>query len=828
MRRAIIKRGIAVCMMTVMSFMLPATPLYQSVESVSRAATVKSEATYISETRLFVKKSGNINDAKAWCESQGDGWQVLDGDLNAGASGTFTKEVGVFLCYKTTTDPDEAITDFAVMNEKGGYSEGDYEILLKEQKDRYIDMVKNMKVMLEGYREAYKKQIPMAIKAHDTLNWYKEDDSGELLGDLLLSVEDDKLTDILLQANGMVVLAIEQQLASACDTAKTTWIDRLAKLSSYEKLKTAFSKNVSGGNVTKTMDKQYQETAQIILDSWDDVSERIAHIMDFIDENGMSDATEEEYSKWIESMDYDSDGYASYQDYLCLTSLALYDYDGKTLFDFFSKSKAEIEKEGMEALYPVAASLTKGQVSALKESVGLFSLVKDALGANIYNNDTGKWWEIKSTPKKVDLEDGQTAISAVDELVNDIGNGEKISIYEGVDREVFGGGVAVTTKANDHSKGEDKSWTDVFVNKNGNLTMTSIGLGAGAVGSAMLAVGFAFVVRANNSMNMKMLNKIFTTKEFLGANGNVLPKYERFVKALGNGNIGYGSNVVHDASNRIRELKDTISNALNRGDWVAAEDSTNKLAKFMNDANKHVKAQFTSQKVVQKLMLGFTVFTVLLAAADIALTVYSLHKYYNREHTPIPHHMVDISYSETNEAAYTAYKSVRDQDDNCGDLNGGSSKQWLALYYTKDPKAGDPILAPVENDLMMVQTGKDSLPTEKYSPVHMFGTPNVAQNLTYADGDNGWSYNDKNNGTYLFFVHADTEMIYTDGHSAGNAVNSDAALSDKSKAVAASGAGTVSSLGVLFLVGAVGLVGGVFIGTVGVNVNRRKRGNKKE
>ena len=64
------------------------------------------------------------------------------------------------------------------------------------------------------------------------------------------------------------------------------------------------------------------------------------------------------------------------------------------------------------------------------------------------------------------------------------------------------------------------------------------------------------------------------------------------------------------------------------------------------------------QGLYNGLKWGFTVFTVLLAAADIAITAYSLYQYYNVEHTPIPHHMVDLSYGENKESAYVAYMSV--------------------------------------------------------------------------------------------------------------------------------------------------------------------------
>jgi hypothetical protein len=158
-----------------------------------------------------------------------------------------------------------------------------------------------------------------------------------------------------------------------------------------------------------------------------------------------------------------------------------------------------------------------------------------------------------------------------------------------------------------------------------------------------------------------------------------------------------------------------------------------------------------------KLKWGFTVFTILLSATEIALTIYSLYEYYNVDHLQIPHHMVDMKYSETEEASYVAYKSVTDQDGNYGDLNGNNARQWLALYYTKDKKAGAPLLAPTENGHeMVIKVGSTEVPGTGYAPLHMFGTPKTAQNLTFADGDSGYCYNDKKGGTYLYFSHANT------------------------------------------------------------------------
>ncbi len=99
----------------------------------------------------------------------------------------------------------------------------------------------------------------------------------------------------------------------------------------------------------------------------------------------------------------------------------------------------------------------------------------------------------------------------------------------------------------------------------------------------------------------------------------------------------------------------------------------------------------------------------------------------------------------------------------------------------------------------------------------MFGTPNVAQNLTYADGDNGWSYNDKNKGTYLFFTHADTQISYGDPMKQTNDTAGEA------NTAVAKDAGTAFGSNVIILTGVAGLLAGFFIGVVTTNTRRKKR-----
>ena len=81
---------------------------------------------------------------------------------------------------------------------------------------------------------------------------------------------------------------------------------------------------------------------------------------------------------------------------MLLASLANYQYGDKTLLDFFAKTKAQVENDGIETLYPMAACLTKGQISALDESVGLYQMVQEAYAASIVNNNNaGIMAEIK-------------------------------------------------------------------------------------------------------------------------------------------------------------------------------------------------------------------------------------------------------------------------------------------------------------------------------------------------------------------------------------------------------------------------------------------------
>ena len=182
------KRSICAVIAVAMS----AVTIMLTPTQVMAAAQDASPTEYISEVRIGVGK--NIFDASRSLE----GYTILKNgsnpvDLNENAGGGFGSkgEKVVLLGYKTTTDRNDAITDLALMNMKGGYSVPDYEILMEKQmKEQIMPFVNNFQAAIDEYRENYYSDIETnkqrAKYIRDILNKFIDDDTGKGLGSLLL------------------------------------------------------------------------------------------------------------------------------------------------------------------------------------------------------------------------------------------------------------------------------------------------------------------------------------------------------------------------------------------------------------------------------------------------------------------------------------------------------------------------------------------------------------------------------------------------------------------------------------------------------------------
>ena len=792
----------------------------------NKVFAASAQTKYIKEIRVYADTHADKDDAEDWCNDQPENkdkdpdndWAVFSDNLDKGADGALKKSVGVYLCYQTTTNPKEAVRDLAVMNEKGNYSESAYERILKEQRDMYADMVNDSKNMIEEYRANYKIGLPTAVQAHDFMNTYKEDDSGKLFGDFMLTVNDDDLTEVLLQANGQSVMMMQEQLAYACDTGKSTWLDRMAQLGSYDTLRKQALKacNNDANKADKALKQKYNETAKIIADNWNDIYLHFESLQTYVKNHGLEEMSGEQYEAYYKELaqksqdgDLDPEDYVFVQEQSSLGALALYNYGDGTLFDYFNREKAAVSGDNIKELYPLAASLSKGQLSAINETVSLFSLLIDAQSATVknpYKKGLAVSLEDVDDETKKEVEEMQNdEKSSLDEWKDN----QPVSIYAGVDRGVYKGGVAVTSTAETFAKSNGASWTDSFV-ESGGLLGTSIALGVGSLAAAIACAKFFKLASAAKNDAIYRGFEYLVLKRGYGFGGASMvdgptlcvPEITRTMDKYCALHVKQGASALKEQALRDNWSADKWAQEVHDIN-VTRKEIFNKMLEGSSDVTDAVDIPpiMARYRMYHYLEIGMAVATILLAVADITMTVIELYKYYNRDHLPIPKYMVDLSYNENLETSFVSYRGVLDQDGDQGDLNGGSGKQWLALYASYDEDAGDPILAPDGNlHNGITQRGKSDTP-DGYSPLHFFGKPNAPQNLTFADGDNGWSYNDDEGGTYFFFER-------DKNWNTANAEN----------------AATAMSFGMVALIGGIGLLLGLAIATIGFTLYiRRKR-----
>jgi hypothetical protein len=192
--------------------------------------------------------------------------------------------------------------------------------------------------------------------------------------------------------------------------------------------------------------------------------------------------------------------------------------------------------------------------------------------------------------------------------------------------------------------------------------------------------------------------------------------------------------------------------------------------------------------------VGMAIVGLIMSAYSVYAAIDEMQTYYHQEMLPIPRKMVDLGYYEDGTSCYVYYDCAKcnraamnmgnETLGDYGDLNGDVMKQWLALYTTKDTRAGKPILANIT-----VKKGTTSIPMRTV-PLSFFGFES-AVNMT----DTKYTYNNDKNGIYLYY-----------------------------KQTAAKYAGTVETGNVLVTTGVLSALGGAGIcGLIVALVSKRKK-----
>ena len=154
-------------------------------------------------------------------------YTLLENNINQG-----TGELGVYICYSTTKDPEEAITDIKVMHESGGFQRTDFKSSLDEAIDGVYGLAQEMTTAINEFVQNYKDGVPAAIFAKEALDYFQYDENT-LLGDfmtsgigtykdygrMILMCHEDILNPIL----SLLALGVQKK-------AGENWIDKLANV----------------------------------------------------------------------------------------------------------------------------------------------------------------------------------------------------------------------------------------------------------------------------------------------------------------------------------------------------------------------------------------------------------------------------------------------------------------------------------------------------------------------------------------------------------------------------------------------------------------------
>ena len=693
------------------SMLLSLLMVFSALPIVTFAA---AEKTYIKEVRIST--ASDESTAKQWLTE--NGYLVLDVNLNPKSGGD-----AVYMGYITTTNPDEAITDMAIMQMDGGYSFAEYEAMIEERKKDIDAMLASISVAIETARDNYKKEYAGAVKAREVLNTFVEDDSGKYLGDLIFVENFDKelINKIFLQGNSDITMIVYNMLALACIEIgeETNWLAKLESMDIYEEYDPLV----------------YDELSRKMFSSFEEIHDLLEYYEKHckeIDENPemLEGMTEEEIA------DYYPEDYAKAR--FIYVTLTNYKYGNGTLADFFAKDPNEIDTE---ELYPLFAAMTPAEreVSLL---VGFTAMIAMA------QNDTESLNQY--------FEDFKNEIEFYE-------FGDKVSVYANVDRSLFDGGVALTNSAlrESASTGETSWYSEANIDRD-----LSIALGCLAGSSLVAAIASAAIV--TNFAPAKMLKSSIADETALVIEGIVSDLID----------VGIYDGIGYRGKKSISAFKS----------WLPEEVVANNIDLFdraeieiRNWEDDFIREASNSQSASTKRMLKIAN-TVQYVAIGISLLVEAvrigikLYNYYHPEYTEIPRIIVDEIVTET-DIYYLRYYATTDQSGEYADLNAWRGQRWNALYTTKDKDAGDPILA----SGLTAQVKDSSMPTAQSYGVHYFGETGACNVSRYL----------------LKKTSPEIYMFFTRDHSM--------------RATA-----STFSKGTVITFTAIGLVGGMAIGSLGV------------
>ena len=362
------------------------------------------EEEFLSEVALVYEDS--VEEAKA--AIAGTDWKLFEQDLNPDADAVF--DDGVYLIYKTSTNVEDAITDLRVMDMYGGYSTSNYEKQLEATKKEYEQAIEYLLIAMYEFRDLYNKGDEMAKIAYRQMNYYRDSDTGKLMGDFFLgSPSNDELITVMMEGNAYAVTNLITLLAVGISGGDNgTLAERIA---------------ANYGNKDKFNSSVYYDIAKLFIEDFVELAASVKRYDALADEYDLTDEdmSEEEYDFLL--------SYAS-----VAFALEEIPYGEGTLKDFIVKDNLSVQD-----LCPIIGAFTEGQLALA--DIGVLTTVLQ------YNSP-------KSTSEIYKLLD-----ETEKELKDENGNLRTIDVYLGVDRSIFEGNFAFTTAAERQQALTGYEWT---------------------------------------------------------------------------------------------------------------------------------------------------------------------------------------------------------------------------------------------------------------------------------------------------------------------------------------------------------------------------------
>ena len=741
------------------------------------------EVEYISELRIVY--ASDYSDAKGELIALGlDDYKVFNANLNKDTGNT-----GVFLAYKTTTDIEDAITDIAVMQMNGGYNEGNYQQMIKQSYNEYLEFGENYLVAIDYFNKAHDAGHYLSQIARRQLNFYNVvtegiDDipsfEGELIGDIFADgIEAGELATIFMEGNSYALDNIRSLLAMG--------------VSYNENGKTYLE------NVQDEAEKYGADNSIYANEDYSDLAEIIAPtITVFRDMFKEFEAHEGDLNYSDEKITEEELYYSEYK-FMSEMAKATKYLDGKTFYQFCLDFKND--KSKYSDLYPLVAALNDGQEAMTKV-------------AHFY--DVVRYSTIITSAEEIDAQ-----LVEMEAKYNE----NPFNVYTGVDRTIYRDTFALTSEAyRADAYTESGLSAALYDGKLSGLNVAATVVGS--IGVAYIAYGLGnygyslwTAKKAYDAYYVQYDSVLIQFSKIQDENISSLYNGSSFEHAINDLAVecssyrgdGYGVQEIYKwtLSDKYSYLEKYCNSNVMTGSGTKYLDAFNQVKKQFEtyQANStdpiFISARSEAAKATENVSKSATVLKgatvigglmMLVSAIKLGIDIYN---YYHPEYSDIPTAMVDVINTKDGDRyiKYNVVYEAEPQSDGtliAGDLNAFSAERWNALYYTKSYEAGKPLLA---YDYVVSHT--NNLPPENHMPIHRFGEV-VCYNLNKYNFDDDYSI-------YLSIKQSD---------------NQKKAVADVPEIV-----GSVFSAGYIILAGGVGIAAGVG-GTIGTMEIIKKRKNK--